>query len=310
MSVNKIKIGCAYAYIIRKYGYPPPLKLLPQALKEISAMGFRYTELEGLGREWNEHLSKNHGEYQKLLDDLDLKIYNYCIVDPILVSSNRSERQAAYDLYVLGCETAKAYGADSVHIATYTPPLNFQELPYELHKEYQFDIDFRARVPNGFCWQQVWDTLVESCRAVCEVAKPLGMDVLVEPRVGETIANSESMLMLINDVGYPNLKANFDFAHLSAQREILALSWKKLERFVGGIHVADNDIRTIEHLPIASGVIDWEHMLRLIAASNYRGYMGIDVFGREGLDGQSTAESRQKLIELIGTLGLSDNFEI
>jgi sugar phosphate isomerase/epimerase len=307
---SKIKLSVAYAYAICKYGYPPAFADLDKALAELAAAGFRHTELEGLGRAWNVHFVKHRARYQRMLADLNLNIHNYCIVDPALVSPDRATRRRAYELYDMGCENAAAFGSITVHIATYAPPLKRQRIPYELGKKYNFNLDYRVRVPRGFSWQRVWDVLVESCRRAAETADRYGLDVLVEPRVGETIANTESMLMLIRDVGHRRLKANFDFAHLAAQKETLALSWVKLASRVGGIHIADNNGCDVEHRQIGQGTIDWEMMLRLIADSGYNRYMGLDLFVPPKNALRAFAEAAKRLKTMIRDYGLSDRFEL
>lgn len=308
--MRKIKISCAYAFPICRYGYPPSFPDLEKALREISAMGYRHCELEGLGPAHNRHFTTKRKHYLRLADELGLHFHNYCIVDPALVSPDKARRRKAYELYDSGCENAAALGAETVHIATYTPPLRFRKIPYQLKKAYSFDLDYRAEVPRGFDWQSAWAVLVESCRRAAEAADRHGMDVLVEPRVGEMIAGTDAMLLLLRDVNHPRLKANFDFAHLMAQKEILSLSWKKLEPHVGGIHVADNDTRTVEHLPIGQGKTDWQTMLELIAASGYDRYLGVDLFVRPARAARAFREARERLEQMASDFGLTRRIEV
>jgi sugar phosphate isomerase/epimerase len=307
---NKIKIGIAYAFAICKYGYPPSFADLDRALADIARLGVRYTELEGFTRDWNAHFATERQRYLKLFDDLGLHIYNYCIIDPQLVSPDRAIRIRAYELYDIGCENAAALGCLSVHLATYPPPLIFEQFPYELGKDYNFRLDYRARVPEGFSWEESWSLLVESCAKAAEVADRYGLDVLVEPRVGEMVANTEAMMRLLRDVDHPRLKANFDFAHLVAQKEVLSLSWDRLQDHVGGIHVADNNGCDVEHIQIGEGIVDWELILTQICQSGYDGYMGIDIFVPPDQVEQAFSEARQRLIAMAERYGLTGQIEI
>ncbi len=308
--MKKIQISCAYAFPICKYGYPPSFPDLEKALREIASMGYRYCELEGLGPAYNRHFTAKRKHYLQLAADLGLHYHNYCIVDPLLVSPVRSIRHKAYGLYDSGCENAAALGAETVHIATYTPPLRYRKIPYKLKEKYSFNLDYRASVPRGFDWTTSWSVLVESCRRAAETADRHGLDVLVEPRVGEMIAGTDAMLLLIRDVDHPRLKANFDFAHLMAQKEILALSWKKLEPHIGGIHVADNDTATVEHLPIGRGKVDWQTMLELIASSRYDRYLGVDLFVPPARAVPAFREAKAKLEEMVKKFHLGRRIEI
>lgn len=305
-----IRLGAAYAFQIAKYGYPPSFADLDRGLADLSRLGFRYTELEGLGAGWNRHFMHHRRRYERMLGDLGLHVYNYCIVDPDLVSLDASKRRKAYALYELGCENAAAFGAESVHLASYAPPLKFTRRPYKLGEKYHFKLDYRPTLPRGFDWDAVWGALVESCRRACQTADRFGLNVLMEPRVGEMICNSESMLMLLRDVDHPRLKANFDFAHFMAQKEILPLSWVKLARHVGGIHIADNDGRDVEHRQIGLGSIDFDTLLRAIAQSDYDGYIGLDIFVTKRNVDRAFAEGRRRLAELVRHSGVADRFEL
>ena len=308
--MKKIRISCAYAFPICKYGYPPSFTNLEKALREIAGMGYQHCELEGLGAAHNRHFTTRRKHYLQLAADLGLHFHNYCIVDPALVSPNKRIRQQAYGLYDRGCENAAAFGAETVHIATYTPPLRFRKIPYQLKEKYSFNLDYRASVPRGFDWKSSWSVLVESCRRAAEAADRHGLDVLVEPRVGEMVAGTDAMLLLLRDVAHPRLKANFDFAHLMAQKEILALSWKKLEPHIGGIHVADNDTASVEHLPIGKGKVDWRTMLELIASSRYDRYLGVDLFVPPNRAVPAFRDAKRQLEEMAGKFGLSRRIEV
>lgn len=302
--MNKIRLSCAYAFPICKYGYPPSFPDLEKALREIAAMGYRHCELEGLGPAHNRHFTARRKFYQQLGADLGLHFHNYCIVDPTLVSPTKARRRKAYELYDRGCENAAVLGAETIHIASYTPPVRFRKIPYKLKETYSFDLDYRATIPRGFDWEASWSILVESCRRAAETADRFGLDVLVEPRVGEMVAGTDAMLLLLRDVNHPRLKANFDFAHLMAQKEILALSWKKLEPHIGGVHVADNDTASVDHLPIGKGKVDWETMLKLIASGAYNRYLGVDLFVPPARAIPAFREARILLEDMVRKFGL------
>ncbi|MCC6422899.1 MAG: sugar phosphate isomerase/epimerase [Phycisphaerales bacterium] len=305
-----IRLGVAYAFQIAKYGYPPSFEDLDQGLRDLSRLGFRYTELEGLGKGWNRHFARHRKRYCSMLSDLGIHIYNYCIVDPSLVSLDKAKRKKAYELYDEGCENAAAFGAESIHLASYAPPLKFSRRPYKLGEEYNFNLDYRPMLPAGFDWKACWGAVVDSCRRACETAAKYKLNVLMEPRVGEVICNSESMLMLLKEVDHPRLKANFDFAHFVAQKEILPLSWAKLEKHVGGIHIADNNSKDVEHRQIGQGIIDFETILQLIAQSNYVGYMGLDFFVSKRNVDRAFVEGRRLFTDRVRESGLGKRFEV
>lgn len=114
-----------------------------------------------------------------------------------------------------------------------------------------------------------------------EYAKSLGKVVIMEPRVGEIICSVDSMIRLLDDVGCDALKANLDTGHFSAQRENVCLALKKLEGRYANIHIADNDPRDSEHLPLGEGTIDWEEFFRILVQQHYDGYLGVDLGAKD-----------------------------
>lgn len=118
----------------------------------------------------------------------------------------------------------------------------------------------------------------------------------VEPRVGEMVPNTDSILRLIDYINDPNLGAVLDTAHLHAQKEIIPLSVEKLGDRIFYVHTADNDSCTNDHNKVGDGTIDWENTLLALKKHNYSGYFAIDVKPRniEDID-KEYIESREYL---------------
>ena len=99
----------------------------------------------------------------------------------------------------------------------------------------------------------------------------------MEPRIGEVICSVDSLLRLIDHVGRPNFKANFDTAHFSAQRENVVLALAKLKGHFANVHISDNNPSNTDHLPIGKGSIDWKEFLGTLHQMGYTGYLGLDL---------------------------------
>lgn len=279
-----VRVSVTYLYTIVRYGYPPPLAGDFAALEDIEKMGFHYLEMEGLGAEHTPRVWANRQEFKRRLEQHHIHVHNFCGVDPELVSLDKAKRTSAYQRFRQTAELGAFLGAETLHLASYAPPVQYTGgAPYELGKDYRFGDTFRLRIPDGFSWQQVWDTLVESCRYCAGVAGELGRTIIMEPRVGEIICSVDSMIRLINDVQMPNFKANFDTGHFSAQRENVPLALAKLQGQYANIHVSDNNPRNTDHLPIGQGTIDWDEFFRVLKLQNYHGYLGIDLGNRTSL---------------------------
>jgi sugar phosphate isomerase/epimerase len=205
-------------------------------------------------------------------------VHNFCGVDPDLVSMDDGKRSRAYESFKRTAELGAFFGAETLHLASYAPPVEYiGERPYGLGETYKFGDVFRTRIPDGFSWQKLWDVLVESCRTTATIAASHGRTIIMEPRVGEIICSVDSMIRLINDVGMKNFKANFDTGHFSAQRENVPLALAKLEGLFANIHISDNNPVDTNHLPIGEGTIDWQEFFRLLKRQNYNGYLGLDL---------------------------------
>ena len=180
----------------------------------------------------------------------------------------------------MGAELGAYFGAETLHLASYAPPVRYVSAkPYQLggKGKYAFANRTEVRIPPGFEWQKVWDSLVSSCQECAAIAALHGKTVIMEPRVGEVICSVDSLLRLIEQTGRTNFKANFDTGHFSAQRENVVLALKKLEGNFANIHVSDNDPVNSNHLPIGEGSIDWLEFFRVLKAMNYAGYLGLDL---------------------------------
>ncbi len=135
-----------------------------------------------------------------------------------------------------------------------------------------------------------------------DVAARYGKTVIMEPRVGEIICSSDSMLRLIKDVGRSNFKANFDTAHFQAQREILPITLEKLKGEYANFHIADNNPINQNHIAIGEGTIDWEEFFRLLLDHGYDGYLGIDLSCKDTIkdDLQKSVKELKSLSEKFG----------
>src|SRR6185503_12687053 len=136
-------------------------------------------------------------------------------------------------------KTAAYFGARTVHIATFVPPVKFiGPAPYV--GQMKFGETYKVKLPKDFSWEKQWNVLVESVQRCADIAGQNDLTLIIEPRVGEMICSTDSMLRLMDHVSRDNFKANFDCAHLKAQKEILPLSARKLEGRIAGLHLADN----------------------------------------------------------------------
>ena len=275
-----MKIGITYLYTIFRYGYPHTVEDAFRSLEEVRDLGFRFLEMEGLGAEHLHALYAQRERLAALLERYGLHVHNFCVVDSDLVSLQRERRARAYDNFRMGTELAALLKAETLHLASYAPPVRYLEAkPYQLSAEggYRFADIPRLTLPEEFDWGRVWAALVESCRACADIAANQEKTVIMEPRVGEVVCSVDSLLRLIEHVGRDNFKANFDTGHFSAQRENVVLALAKLKGKFANIHISDNDPSNTDHVAIGDGIIDWEEFFRTLGRMGYDGYLGLDL---------------------------------
>jgi len=300
-----MKLSITYLYTIFTYGYPPKPADDFKALADIEQMGFHSLEMEALGPEHAQGVWDNRADLKRALADHGIHVHNFCGVDPDLVSLDEGRRKAAYERFRRVAELGAHFDAETLHLASYAPPVEYVgRSPYALGEDYAFGDTYRTRIPNGFDWNTVWRVLVESCRYTAGVAAQYGKTIIMEPRVGEIICSVDSMIRLIDDVAMPNFRGNFDTGHFCAQRENVPLALAKLRGRFANVHVSDNDPKDTDHLPIGDGIIDWPEFLRVLKAQGYNGYLGLDLGNRPTLV-DDLKRSAERLVALAAEQGIA-----
>jgi sugar phosphate isomerase/epimerase len=277
-----IRIGITYLYTISAYGYPPAWEDDLRALSDIKSMGFHYLEMEALGQQHAAQIFAHKDDFRKALSANDIHVHNFCAVDPELVSLDKDIRKTALERFVRTAQLGRELGTETLHLASYAPPVKYLNgRPYALGEKYAYSDKFLVRIPDDFSWNEVWNALVESCRACADIAPDL--TILMEPRIGETICSADALLRVIMDVDRPNFKGNFDTGHFSAGRECVPLALKKLQGHFANIHISDNIPSSMDHITVGRGSIDWLEFFRLLGEMDYAGYLGIDLSASDTL---------------------------
>ena len=271
-----MKISCCWLYAITKYGYPPSIENTFRVLKEMKDLGFQNVELEGVRRENLMAVYEKRHELKKFCDDEGLKVINFCPVLPGSVSLNKKERKESWDLFKRAIEIARLFGCATIQGDSFTPPLKFRgESPYK--ESISYGKHFTVEIDPKFKWPKQWDALVETFAFFTKQAKKAKLKFCVEPRVGELLSNTDSILRMMDEVGDDNFGAVLDTAHLNAQKEILALSVEKLGRRIFFVHAADNDGRVNDHVAAGRGTGDWDGVFQGLKKHKFSGYVAIDV---------------------------------
>jgi len=280
-----MKISCCWLYAISKYGYPPSISDTYRALEDMQRLGFKYVELEGVREENLKAVYEERENLKTFCEEKGLQVINFCPVLPDIVSLDKQKREEAMHLFDLAIEIARFFDCETIQLDSFSPPLEFvREAPYK--DMINFGLKLQVKVDPNFSWNELWEVVVGTFKVANQKAKDAGLKLCLEPRVGEIISNTDSILRLMDYVNDDNFGAVFDTGHLNAQKEILPLSVEKLGKRIFYLHVSDNDGKTNEHLALGRGTVDWEGVFLALKKHGFDGYVAVDVGRVPDLDEQ------------------------
>ena len=108
---RSMRISISYLYTIFKYGYPHSVDDAIRSLDDIRKLGFRFLEMEGLGKENLREVYERRNELRNVLGGCGLHVHNFCVVDPDMVHVDPQIRQLALDRFQMGAEIAETIGS-------------------------------------------------------------------------------------------------------------------------------------------------------------------------------------------------------
>jgi len=276
--VRHAKICLAWLYAITKYGYPTPVDGMVKAFEDAARLGFKYVEIEAVGEANLQEIESRRSELRKTLDALGLEVVNFAGIFRELVSPVEAERAKAIELLARAADLAVYFGAELMQTDTFTPPLEFVG-PRPYSSAVVFGERYRVKVDPSFSWRRFWSIVVDGMRRAAKVAADRGLKLAVEPRIGETISNSDAMLRLIDEVGEANFGAVLDVGHLHAAKELIPLSVEKLADRIFYVHASDNDGRDNYHWAPGRGTVDWDGLFEALRKHRFSGPIAVDVGG-------------------------------
>lgn len=270
--------------MISKYGYPPSIADMGKSIGAIHDLGFKYLELEGIGAAHMQAVHANREKLKALCAANGMQVVNFGAMLPEMMALDKAKQKKAIKTFHTAIALAKYFQAGMIQLDSFTPPLKFAGgQPYK--KEILYAQHYKIAVDPGFKWQDQWKVLVRNISLCNQLARDAGLKLVMEPRVGENISNTDAMLRLLDAVNDDNFGVVFDTGHQNAQKEILPLSVEKLGGKIFYLHVADNDGCTNKHLKLGDGTIDWEGLFRALKKHNFNGYVAVDVGLVKNLDG-------------------------
>ncbi len=120
-------------------------------------------------------------------------------------------------------------------------------------------------------------TLVRNARFAAQELAPHGLELLLEPinrfdLPGFFLNRSEDTLKLLDEIGQPNVRLQYDVYHAQREEgELVGTIGRNLAR-IGHIQIADNPGR---HQP-GTGEINFPFLFQRLDELNYPGYVGLE----------------------------------
>ncbi|MDK6028824.1 sugar phosphate isomerase/epimerase [Ignisphaera sp. 4213-co] len=272
------RVNLAWLYAITKYGYPPSIGDMYKAVDDAARLGFKAIELEVFGEKNLVEVEEHKKVLRDYIESKGLKVVNVAAIFPELLSADERTRERGLEYFRRTAKLATYFNALMTQTDTFTPPIEFIERkPYST--TIAFGERYRVRIPANFSWRSFWKMLVDVMKRCALIAKDHGLLLAVEPRVGETVSNSDAMLRLLDEVNEDNFGAVLDTGHLHAAKELIPLSIEKLGNKIIYVHISDNDGRDNYHWAPGKGTIDWDSVFEGLKKYGYSGYIAIDVGG-------------------------------
>lgn len=294
------RINLAWLYAITKYGYPPSIRDIYRAIDDAVRLGFKAIELEVYKEQNLREVEEHKKELKEYIESKGLKVVNVAAIFPELLSADEGVREKGLEYFRRTAELAVYFDAPMTQTDTFTPPVEFiGRRPYST--AIVFAERYRVKIPSDFSWRSFWSMLVNVMKRCTLIAKDYGLLFTIEPRIGETISNSDAMLRLLDEVNEDNFGAVLDTGHLHAAKELIPLSIEKLGEKIMYVHVSDNDGRDNYHWAPGRGTIDWEAVFEGLKRYRFSGYIAIDVGGpdiKDRLDDEVL--EAKKFVEKMG----------
>jgi sugar phosphate isomerase/epimerase len=264
-----------------------PFKWLPpyeEAIKRVANLGYRAIELIAWNRKIiDEYFTKERiGELREIFDLLGLELSALHGITISMASPEKRKRDEAISFFRKQVEVASELETKTVINIAHWPWQDDPNYPYPRIMDRPLTQTFRVSIPYNLNWKKIFNNYIGALRQCVEISEKAGLRYALEPHPFMTMSNSDAMLRILDSVKSNAFGANFDAAHFFSCGEIPQLTILKLSGRIFHCHFSDNDGATNVHWNLGKGKIDWESVLRALKATNFDGFISVeleDVFG-------------------------------
>jgi inosose dehydratase len=121
--------------------------------------------------------------------------------------------------------------------------------------------------------------LVDRLQALGDYARVRGVSVAIEAHIDTAIETPESMVDLLQTVGSPAIRANFDISHFNVLGIPIEESVAKLMPYAVHAHIKDERGRypAYQYVIPGEGEFDYVRYLQAMQACNYDGFISVEI---------------------------------
>jgi len=136
---------------------------------------------------------------------------------------------------------------------------------------------------------------LQSLREITELARPLGVQVLVE-NMDRTFNTMEQIREALTQIPHLNFHLDVGHANLNVDRNRTEEFLQAFHDRLSHVHLSDNFGKSEDlHLPLGAGIIPWAKIIPMIRRSGYDGTITLEIFS---LERRYLLLSREKLREI------------
>jgi sugar phosphate isomerase/epimerase len=134
-------------------------------------------------------------------------------------------------------------------------------------------------VEPGASWKDALKLFVEMIKPVADHAQKEGVLLLVEPEPGLLLETTEQFLEFMQHIDSPFVGMNYDIGHAYCVNDDPATTIPMCAKYIRHFHLEDiAATRVHAHLIPGEGAFDFAAVLRAIKATNYDGWLTIELY--------------------------------
>jgi sugar phosphate isomerase/epimerase len=276
------KVGCvSWCFHSFEGGSDPE-----EAIEVMGEIGFEGTDLILLAREditgfWTD---AKIDRIRKQLARHRMEVAQFVIFQPViegLTSTDAEERKRNLDYFEAGCRIGRKLGAPLIDIVAPWP----RELsrPGGGYLPRYYDLGdgkpgekFHIDIAEGFDWDRLWDTYIQTTRQCLQRVKAHGMKLTIEHHTHCMIPDATSFLRLWDAIRDPALGYNLDTGWTLSQREYPPLAIHKVKKQLMNLHARDIDGLMRSFVHVGQGVMDFRAIAQTLKTVGFRGFLSIE----------------------------------